>query len=212
MKKQTAFVFAAFIVVLIIFAIVIMWLTSGGKTETSDVTADPVTESSQPRQTQYVMPSETLEPTEVTPTATVAPTPTPTPAPTPEQVSGTVIGTGSFDSSTGAGINTHTVWTATEQSNGTVKLVLAVYVRSYTVEIGQRIVNISINGSTSSGTTRAFSVNAPVSQADTLIYSYSTNVDKGSTLSVAVDWNYKGQYSGKDLDVISSSADISIPA
>ena len=205
MKKQTAYIFAAFIVVLIILAIVIMWLTGGvgGNTDT-DPSADPGTASAAPRQTQFVIPTDTPAPT-----GTPEPTATPTPAPTPAQPEGTVLGSGAFDSATGSGINTHTVWTAAEQSDGSVKLSLSVYVRSYTLEIGQRSVAISVNGSTVGGMTRAFSVDAPNAQVDTLIYSCTVDVSGSDNVSVAVEWNYKGQYSGKDIDVISSDATIS---
>ena len=205
MKKQTAYIFAAFIVVLIILAIVIMWLTGGvgGNTDT-DPSAEPGTASAAPRQTQFVIPTDTPAPT-----GTPEPTATPTPAPTPAQPEGTVLGSGAFDSATGSGINTHTVWTAAEQSDGSVKLSLSVYVRSYTLEIGQRSVAISVNGSTVGGMTRAFSVDAPNAQVDTLIYSCTVDVSGSDNVSVAVEWNYKGQYSGKDIDVISSDATIS---
>lgn len=205
MKKQTAYIFAAFIVVLIILAIVIMWLTGGvgGNTDT-DPSAEPGTASAAPRQTQFVIPTDTPAPT-----GTPEPTATPTPAPTPAQPEGTVLGSGAFDSATGSGINTHTVWTAAEQSDGSVKLSLSVYVRSYTLEIGQRSVAISVNGSTVGGMTRAFSVDAPNAQVDTLIYSCTVDVSGSDNVSIAVEWNYKGQYSGKDIDVISSDATIS---
>ena len=205
MKKQTAYIFAAFIVVLIILAIVIMWLTGGvgGNTDT-DPSADPGTASAAPRQTQFVIPTDTPAPT-----GTPEPTAAPTPAPTPAQPEGTVLGSGAFDSATGSGINTHTVWTAARQSDGSVKLSLSVYVRSYTLEIGQRSVAISVNGSTVGGMTRAFSVDAPNAQVDTLIYSCTVDVSGSDNVSVAVEWNYKGQYSGKDIDVISSDATIS---
>ena len=205
MKKQTAYIFAAFIVVLIILAIVIMWLTGGvgGNTDT-DPSAEPGTASAAPRQTQFVIPTDTPAPT-----GTPEPTAAPTPAPTPAQPEGTVLGSGAFDSATGSGINTHTVWTAARQSDGSVKLSLSVYVRSYTLEIGQRSVAISVNGSTVGGMTRAFSVDAPNAQVDTLIYSCTVDVSGSDNVSVAVEWNYKGQYSGKDIDVISSAATIS---
>ena len=205
MKKQTAYIFAAFIVVLIILAIVIMWLTGGvgGNTDT-DPSAEPGTASAAPRQTQFVIPTDTPAPT-----GTPEPTAAPTPAPTPAQPEGTVLGSGAFDSATGSGINTHTVWTAARQSDGSVKLSLSVYVRSYTLEIGQRSVAISVNGSTVGGMTRAFSVDAPNAQVDTLIYSCTVDVSGSDNVSVAVEWNYKGQYSGKDIDVISSDATIS---
>ena len=41
MKKQTAYIFAAFIVVLIILAIVIMWLTGGIGGDKPEATPDP---------------------------------------------------------------------------------------------------------------------------------------------------------------------------
>lgn len=206
MKKQTAYIFAAFIVVLIILAIVIMWLTGGIGGDKPEATPTPEVETSAPRQTQFVIPTATPQPTEAVPTET--PTMTATPTPTPEAPSGTVIGSGAFDSATGVGLNTHTAWTAAEQADGSVKLTLSVYVRSYTLEIGQRSIAISVNGATSGGMTRSFSVDSPNSQTDTLIYTYSTTVQKGSAVSVSVDWNYKGQYSGRDLDVISSSSSI----
>lgn len=208
MKKQTAYIFAAFIVVLIILAIVIMWLTGGIGGDKPEATPTPEVETSAPRQTQFVIPTATPQSTEAVPTETPAATATPAPTPTPEAPSGTVIGSGSFDSSTGVGLNTHTAWTAAEQADGSVKLTLSVYVRSYTLEIGRRSIAISVNGSTSGGMTRSFSVDSPNSQTDTLIYTYSTTVAKGSSVSVSVDWNYKGQYSGQDLDVISSSSTI----
>ena len=204
MKKQTAYIFAAFIVVLIILAIVIMWLTGGIGGDKPEATPTPEVETSAP----FVIPTATPQPTEAVPTETPTMTATPAPAPTPEAPSGTVIGSGSFDSSTGVGLNTHTAWTAAEQADGSVKLTLSVYVRSYTLEIGQRSIAISVNGATSGGMTRSFSVDSPNSQTDTLIYTYSTTVQKGSAVSVSVDWNYKGQYSGRDLDVISSSSTI----
>ena len=208
MKKQTAYIFAAFIVVLIILAIVIMWLTGGIGGDKPEATPTPEVETSAPRQTQFVIPTATPQPTEAVPTETPTVTATPAPAPTPEAPSGTVIGSGAFDSATGVGLNTHTAWTATEQADGSVKLTLSVYVRSYTMEIGRRSIAISVNGAISSGMTRSFSVDSPNSQTDTLIYTYSTTVAKGSSVSVSVDWNYKGQYSGQDLDVISSSSTI----
>lgn len=206
MKKQTAYIFAAFIVVLIILAIVIMWLNGGIGGDKPEATPTPEVETSAPRQTQFVIPTATPQPTEAVPTET--PTMTATPTPTPEAPSGTVIGSGAFDSATGVGLNTHTAWTATEQADGSVKLTLSVYARSYTMEIGQRSIAISVNGSTSGGMTRSFSVDSPNSQTDTLIYTYSTTVQKGSAVSVSVNWNYKGQYSGQDLDVISSSSTV----
>ena len=97
MKKQTAYIFAAFIVVLIILAIVIMWLTGGIGGDKPEATPTPEVETSAPRQTQFVIPTATPQPTEAVPTETPTVTATPAPAPTPEATSGTVIGSGSFE-------------------------------------------------------------------------------------------------------------------
>ena len=70
MKKQTAYIFAAFIVVLIILAIVIMWLTGGIGGDKPEATPTPEVETSAPRQTQFVIPTATPQPTEAVPTET----------------------------------------------------------------------------------------------------------------------------------------------
>lgn len=207
MKKQTVYIFAAFIVVLLILAIVIMWLTGGigGGSDEPEASLTPEVTTNVPRETLLVIPTETPAPTEASPTLDV----TATPEPTPEQPSGTVIGSGAFDSATGVSLNTHTVWTAAEQADGSVKLTISVYARSYTMQIGQRAIGISVNGAAASGMTRSLSVESSNAQTDTLIFSYTTTVEKGS-VTISVDWNYKGQYSGQDLDVISSSTTASL--
>ena len=207
MKKQTVYIFAAFIVVLLILAIVIMWLTGGigGGSDEPEASPTPEVTTNVPRETLLVIPTETPAPTEASPTLDV----TATPGPTPEQPSGTVIGSGAFDSATGVGLNTHTVWTAAEQADGSVKLTISVYARSYTMQIGQRAIGISVNGAAASGMTRSLSVESSNAQTDTLIFSYTTTVEK-SSVTISVDWNYKGQYSGQDLDVISSSTTASL--
>ena len=77
------------------------------------------------------------------------------------------------------------------------------------MQIGQRAIGISVNGAAASGMTRSLSVESSNAQTDTLIFSYTTTVEKGS-VTISVDWNYKGQYSGQDLDVISSSTTASL--
>ena len=92
MKKQTVYIFAAFIVVLLILAIVIMWLTGGigGGSDEPEASPTPEVTTNVPRETLLVIPTETPAPTEASPTLDV----TATPEPTPEQPSGTVIGSG----------------------------------------------------------------------------------------------------------------------
>ena len=202
MKKQTVYIFAAFIVVLLILAIVIMWLTGGigGGSDEPEASPTPEVTTNVPRETLLVIPTETPAPTEASPTLDV----TATPEPTPEQPSGTVIGSGPGVSAPAADYFEIKV-----QADGSVKLTISVYARSYTMQIGQRAIGISVNGAAASGMTRSLSVESSNAQTDTLIFSYTTTVEKGC-VTISVDWNYKGQYSGQDLDVISSSTTASL--
>lgn len=203
MKKQTAYIFIAIVIVLMMIAGVILWLTGDiGGSDRPETTASPAEESAP------AVPDETPSPTpSAAPSA--SPKPTPTPEPAPVQPSGETVGSGSFDSDTGVGLNTHTVWTVTRASDGGYELSLSVYARSYTLGIGQRSITISVGGSASTALTRAFDVDSPNSQTETLIYTGTVPVDAGS-VSVSIDWNYKGQYSGQDLDVISSQTTVQV--
>ena len=205
MKKQTAYIFIAIVLVLMMIAGVILWLTGdiGGGGDRPEPSAAPTAENE-----PIVVPDKTPAPVPTAaPTATLEPTPTP--EPTPEQPSGEVVGSGAFDSNTGVGLNTRTVWTVTRASSGGYELSLSVYARSYSMGIGQRSITVTVNGSASTAMTRAFEVDSPNAQTETLIYTCTVPVDAGS-VSVGVDWNYKGQYSGQDLDAISSQTTLQV--
>lgn len=210
MNKQTAYVFAAFVLVLLIIAGVAAWALGffDGGEDRPEATEPPV-ESLEP-----VYP--TAAPTE-TPRPTETPEPTPTPTPTPEPSSepvGKVIAYGTFDSATGCGLNTRTQWTASEKDGGTVLLTFKVYARSYSVGIGQRAYTITVNGASASGTTRAVEVDSPNAIVDTLLFTYTAEITlpagQSADVPVSVDWKYNGQYSGQDLDVIHSESVISL--
>ena len=137
MKKQTAYIFAAFVLVLLIIAGITAWaLGFFDSGERPPEATEPVTESEMPVEQPTAAPTATPRPTA---TPTPAPTATPTPAPEPSSApSGKVIASGAFDSATGCGINTRTQWTAAENGGSSVLLTLKVYVRSYSVSIGAR--------------------------------------------------------------------------
>ncbi|MBP3484672.1 MAG: hypothetical protein J6K00_06245 [Oscillospiraceae bacterium] len=210
MNKQTAYVFAAFVLVLLIVAGVAAWAMGffDSGEDRPDATEPPV-ESLDP-----ALPS--ARPTE-TPLHTATPSPTPTAAPTPEPSSepaGKVIASGAFDSNTGCGINTRTQWTASEKDGGTVLLTFKVCARSYSVGIGQRAYTITVNGASASGTTRAVDVDSPNAIVETLLFTYTAEISlpagQSASVPVSVDWMYQGQYSGQDLDVIHSESVISL--
>lgn len=210
MNKQTAYVFAAFVLVLLIVAGVAAWAMGffDSGEDRPDATEPPV-ESLDP-----ALPS--ARPTE-TPLYTATPSPTPTVTPTPEPSSepaGKVIASGAFDSNTGCGINTRTQWTASEKDGGTVLLTFKVCARSYSVGIGQRAYTITVNGASASGTTRAVDVDSPNAIVETLLFTYTAEISlpagQSASVPVSVDWMYQGQYSGQDLDVIHSESVISL--
>lgn len=208
MNKQVAYVFAAFVLVLLIIAGVAAWALGffdGG--ENRPEATEPPVESLEPVY-PTAAPTETPRPTE-----TPEPTPTPTPEPSSEPV-GKVIAYGAFDSATGCGLNTRTQWTASEKDGGTVLLTFKVYARSYSVGIGQRAYTITVNGASASGTTRAVEVDSPNAIVDTLLFTYTAEIDlpagQSADVPVSVDWKYNGQYSGQELDVIHSESVISL--
>lgn len=208
MNKQVAYVFAAFVLVLLIIAGVAAWALGffDGGEDRPEATEPPV-ESLEP---VYPTAAPTVTPS---PTETPEPTPTPTPEPSSEPV-GKVITYGAFDSATGCGLNTRTQWTASEKDGGTVLLTFKVYARSYSVGIGQRAYTITVNGASASGTTRAVEVDSPNAIVDTLLFTYTAEIDlpagQSADVPVAVDWKYNGQYSGQELDVIHSESVISL--
>ena len=205
MKKQTAYIFAAFVLVLLIIAGITAWaLGFFDSGERPPQATEPVTESEMP-----------VEQPTAAPTATPRPTATPTPAPEPSSApSGKVIASGAFDSATGCGINTRTQWTATENGDSSVLLTLKVYVRSYSVSIGARGYTVTVNGVSASGMTRAVEVDSANSVVETLLFTYSTEIDlaagESAQLPVSVDWKYDGQYSSQPLDVIHSDSTLSL--
>lgn len=204
MKKQTAYIFIAIVLVLMMIAGVIAWLTGGigGGDERPEPTAAPTPDIETPAPEKTPAPTPTAVPT-------ATPEPTATPAPTPEQPSGEVVDSGAFDSNTGVGLNTHTVWTVTRAADGSCELSLSVYARSYSMGIGQRSIAVTVNGAVKTATTRAFEVDSPNAQTETLIYTCSVPVSEGS-VSVSVDWSYKGQYSGQELELISSQTSLTV--
>ena len=204
MNKQVAYVFAAFVLVLLIIAGVTAWALG-------------FFDSGEDRPEATEPPVESLEPVYPTSAPTETPRPTETPEPTPEPSSepvGKVIAYGAFDSATGCGLNTCTQWTASEKDGGTVLLTFKVYARSYSVGIGQRAYTITVNGASASGTTRAVEVDSPNAIVDTLLFTYTAEIDlpagQSADVPVSVDWKYNGQYSGQDLDVIHSESVISL--
>jgi len=213
MEKQKTSIFIALVLVLLIIAAVVAWITHDSSDEPEDSPSPLPTATS-----EVVVTTEepTATPTPA-PTATPTPTPTPTPAPTAPSGDGRVNQSGSFSSSTGTNLNILVNWKAVSLNDSTLALTVEVYVQSYSLDIGQRSGNsIYINS-------KGYSfVSSPVCHTNdnsltrTLITSMTVEVpaSAGSTVSipVSVDWNYRGVYSGQEIEHITAETTLSITA
>lgn len=201
MNKQKGHIFVALILVLLMAAGITAWLTAPApKDEPTPSTAPTAAPSNAPAQSP-----------EVTPSAEPTPSPTPSSSPTPTQDR---IMSGSFDSDTGCTLNTHTEWAVTRSSGGALVMEVKVYVSSYTVGVGPRTGSVTINGTSYSFKSDSLSVESNERPTNTLIYSVSQELSVSSgeliTVPISVTWNYRGVYSGNDIESISSETSVTV--
>ena len=134
-------------------------------------------------------PAETEKPVE---------TPTPTETPTPEA-------SGSFSSNTGTGLNIRADWYTLP---GGQTLQVDVYCVSYSIfsSAQWQAVQLSVGGQTHAADSRAISHDGS-DQVVSPLASFTVDAPpNGSPISVT--WNYKGSYSGKQLDEIVATGNI----
>lgn len=204
MTKHNRHIFAALLIVLLMVAALTAWLTAdfSGDDDAAEATPTPSTAPS-------VAPSDDVP----APSDSAAPEVTPTPSASTPPQQGTLI-SGSFDSDTGCKLNTHTEWAVTYASNGDLVMEVRVYVRSYTIGIGQRSGTVAILGTSYSFTSAPISVESNDSVTSTLIYSTSQVLDISQgellTVPISVTWNYNGVYSGNDIETIRSETSVTV--
>lgn len=206
MDKQKRHIFAALIIVLLIVAVLTAWLTADFSGNEDDSGTEPTPSASA---------SPSAEPSESIPLPSDSAAPEATPSLTPsEEVSEERVLNGSFDSSTGCTLNTHTEWAVIKSSSGKYTIEVKVYLRSYTVGIGPRTGSVSILGTNYRFATESISVESNSRPQDTLLYAVSQElpVTAGELLSVpiSVSWNFAGVYSGNDIDNIESQTTVTI--
>lgn len=183
-----------------------------------DTAEDPLPEDSTtpPIETSVVPPEETPEPTSTPtpvprPTSTPRPTPTPTPAPTPTPVQSEA--SGSFRSDTGTGLNIQVDWRAYPSADAGYRLDVDVSVLSYSFYTDALFDSIELDV----GGSKAYQSSPKVSYdgkelAVTPLATYSTYTNAVScTVPITATWNYKGSYSGVELERISASGSAQLP-
>ena len=157
------------------------------------------------------VPTQTPEPTRdpyidtpATPVPTLQPLPTPTGTPTPE---GEELGTGTFRSETGVGLNVRAEWTANVMDAKHVKVTVQIWLDSYSLHLIQvnNCVNVSVGES-------YVTANAPAVDIDdnsahqTLLATteHVINLSDGESRSfpVQVEYQFGGTYQQQELPVI----------
>ena len=174
-------------------------------TEAPAPTPAPATPAPTPAPTQT--PEPTRDPyidTPATPVPTLQPLPTPTGTPLPE---GEELGTGTFRSETGVGLNVRAEWTANVMDAKHVKVTMQIWLDSYSLHLIQvnNCVNVSVGES-------YVTANAPAVDIDdngahqTLLATteHVVNLADGESRSfpVQVEYQFGGTYQQQELPVI----------
>ena len=228
MNRNTIYITAALIVVLLAAVVSVMIFTRGGEPE-PEPTATPTIHSPVPEFTPVPVstPTDTPEPTElpdftpaptatptqmppVTPSPTSAPTPSPTPTPTPVPTLPPVLAdaSGSFRSDTGTELNLRVDWKLYSEG-GEQKLRVELYALSYSLYtaplMGALTLNVDGRTYTADSPAIAYDGNGQVS---THLGTFSVDAPAGAA-GVTVTWHYGGSYSGVALEDITASGTVS---
>ncbi|MBR0040241.1 MAG: hypothetical protein IJP64_02560 [Oscillospiraceae bacterium] len=147
------------------------------------------------------------------PTPVPTPTPAPTPAPTPVPVYGDLLGTGSFSSETGTGIDLSVDWSVNTVSADKVSVSITVSVLSRNVysdpmplglHVGDQYLTLTSNLVDYDGSdltyhtlgAQSFTVTAPAGQT--------------TSIPVEVSWHFAGTYGVYDVPVIECGTYINV--
>ena len=180
---------------------------SAAPAPTEAPTPTPVPASPAPTPAPTATPEPTRDPyidTPATPVPTLQPLPTPTGTPTPE---GEELGTGTFRSETGVGLNVRAEWTANVMDAKHVRVTVQIWLDSYSLHLIQvnNCVNVSVGES-------YVTANAPAVDIDdngahqTLLATteHVVNLADGESRSfpVQVEYQFGGVYQQQELPVI----------
>lgn len=167
------------------------------------------------------------EPTPIpvaTPSPTPAPTPTPDPNATPEPTptpepanvsSGVELGSGSFSSNTGTGLDLRADWVATANGGSQATVKVTVSVDSYSLHLSgtQGAVNLSLGEQYASIDEAQLQYDGRA-RVNTVFGTHSFTVTLGSdgslSLPLAVEWHFGGKYGGTSLDVLECGGNVKL--
>ena len=212
MPKQRLLIFIAFVLILLIIAGLCALLTSGSNSDEPEETQTPAPSA----------PEESSDPEETPgPTQTPEPSSEPTPEPTPEETldpdvpaTREVSLSGDFASATGTDLNIGVKWTAVSRNDEIIRLSVDVYLYSYAMHCGSVGGSVSVNGESKSFVSDPISYDSTENSQALKLQSMTLDlpIAVGETVSVPISaqWNFSGQYNGKDIDGLSAEQYIEI--
>lgn len=158
-------------------------------------------------------PEETPEPTptatpQPTPRPTPTPTPTPSPTPTPTPAPANDLGTGSFSSNTGVGLDLVVDWSAGAGGEGAASVTFSVSLKSYSLYTSSLpgALTLTVGSETYTFDTPSVSYDGHT-QITTPFATKTVNIPAGS-VSVSAQWYYRGTYSGNYIESITASGTV----
>ncbi len=141
------------------------------------------------------------------PTNPPAPTPAPTEPPPPTDPPGTSMGSGSFSSNTGVGLNLNVDWEARDQGNGTCRVYINGTINSYSLGVSSHPVSISLGGYSTSVMGKGLDVPEGGMQSNSLFSTY-IDVPSGTSGTMTVSWRFGGTYSDVEIMDVVATGDV----
>lgn len=213
------------IVFLLIAAVVASWFVSRDEPEpepvanidtpvdSAPVDDPPVVTTPEPTAV-LITPQTTPPPTPApTPVPTPQPTPVPTPPPTPVPVYGETLGSGSFSSSYGLGIDLCIDWSVVTLNADEVSVSIRVSVLSGALYSQPMPLGINVGGQYVTITANAVSYDSNALAYNTLgSQTFTVSCPSGQTTSIPVQasWNFAGSYGGTEIPVLECGGYISV--
>ena len=142
-------------------------------------------------------------------TPAAAPTPVPTPAPRP---AGQNLGSGSFRSQTGAGIELICDWSAVSIADNKAEVTLIVSIESSTIYLNEwtDCIGLRVGDQTGTMTQPALSYEGGKTTHYVGTKTFTVSIAGVNSLPVAAEWHYNGTYSGVQIDVVECGGTINL--
>lgn len=216
MDKPRSNVFIALVLVLLIIAAILAWVTGSNILSGAPVTAN---DDAKPVSTKAV-PSASVSDNQpsAAPDTTSTPEPTAAPKPTtaPESDARTLDESGSIMSQTGANINMRVDWHITSASNKELTLDVEVYIISYAINAGEHSGSIRLCGKEYSFISEPIINDDNSAKHETLIYDATVTIPAavGETVAVPISakWDFDGMYGGIRIGRITAESTLTIKA